>query len=124
MRGFVMVRKSGLAVCAITFLLASSTWVFAQDSKGENFEIPLGDIPHYADEQSAKKACSPDGVVWADRKNGFYYPKFFQDYGKTAYGTYTCHHDAVAADYWSLTPASDGGHKGRQFPEFFCYVCS
>ena len=86
--------------------------------------IELGPVARYANEASAQKACAPDSVVWADSKTGFYYPKFFADYGKTAHGTYTCYHQATKADYWSLTPASDGGHTGRVFPEFFCYACS
>ena len=86
--------------------------------------IALGAVPKYSDEKSAIAACKPDAVVWADAKTGFYYPKFFADYGKTAHGAYTCYRQAKKADYWSLSPASDGGHKGRQFPEFFCYACS
>ena len=96
----------------------------AEDLKSEKFDIELGDVPSYSDEAAAIASCTPDGVVWADRKNGFYYPKFFQDYGKTRYGSYTCYKQAVKADYWSLTPSSDGGHKGREFPLFFCTSCS
>jgi hypothetical protein len=105
-------------------LAATASPATAQDANSEKFEIKLGDIPRYADEASAIAACAPDGVVWADRKNGFYYPKFFADYGKTRYGAYTCFKQAEKADYWSLTPESDGGHKGREFPLFFCYTCS
>jgi len=86
------------------------------------FEIPLGEVPRYATEAEAKDACSPDGVVWADRKTGFYYPKFYSDYGTTKYGTFTCHKLAVKADYWSLAPLEEGG-KGRTFPQFFCGPC-
>jgi hypothetical protein len=86
------------------------------------FEIPLGDIPRYATETEAKAACGADGVVWADRKTGFYYPKFFSDYGTTRYGTYTCHKLAVKADYWGIAPTEEGG-KGRTFPQFFCGPC-
>jgi hypothetical protein len=111
------------AFASFTLLVAFASPVIAGDPKSEKFEIELGAIPHFANEASALAACKPDGVVWADRKNGFYYPKFFSDYGKTPYGTYTCYSQAKKADYWSLTPASDGGHKGREFPQFFCYAC-
>ena len=118
--------KIGLALAAISifsFFFAASL-ASADDQQTDKFEIPLGDVHQYADELSAKKACGHDGVVWADRKSGFYYPKFFEDYGHTKYGFYTCHKAAVAADYWSLTPESDGGHKGRTFPQNFCLTCS
>jgi hypothetical protein len=104
--------------------LAFARPALAGDADSGKFEIPLGDIPQFHDEASALRACKPDHVVWADRKNGFYYPKFFSDYGKTAHGVYTCFKQAKDADYWSLTPASDGGHKGREFPQSFCYACS
>ena len=103
--------------------MASYAAIGAESKSGAD-DIQLGEIPKYADEGAALAACAPDGVVWADRKTGFYYPKFFKDYGATAHGAYTCHKSAKAADYWSLTPASDGGHVGRTFPEFFCYACS
>ncbi len=117
------VYRSLAAAAALPFLCAPYAALGA-DAKPGTFEIELGEIPHYADESSAKAACTPDNVVWADRKTGFYYPKFFADYGKTAHGTYTCYKQAKEADYWSLTPASDSGHPGRIFPEFFCYTCS
>ena len=119
-----MKKISNSCAFSAIFLFIVAGSVSAEDSQADKFEIPLGAVPHYSDEASAKKACGSDGVVWADRKSGFYYPKFFEDYGKTKYGTYTCHRAAVAADYWSLTPASDGGHKGREFPQEFCTVCS
>ena len=118
-----MKKISNCCAFSAIFLFVLVGPVSATDSQTDKFEIPLGDIPHYSDEASAKKACEPDGVVWADRKSGFYYPKFFVDYGKTKYGTYTCHKDAVAADYWGLTPEPDSGHAGREFPEAFCYIC-
>ena len=113
-----------VGAAAFPLLFAFSPAGFAGEAKSGQFEIELGDIPHFADEASALAHCKPDGVVWADRKTGFYYPKFYNDYGKTQYGTYTCFKQAVKADYWSLTPASEGGHKGREFPLFFCYSCS
>ena len=111
-------------VVAFACLVSLSAPVMAGDLKTEKFDIELGDIPRYGDEATALASCLPDGVVWADRKNGFYYPKFFNDYGKTPYGSYTCFKQAVKADYWSLTPSSDVGHKGREFPLFFCTSCS
>ena len=75
-------------------------------------------------EAAAQAACSPDGVVWADSHSGFYYPKFFPEYGKTEHGAFTCYKQAEKADYWGLSPASDVGRKGREFPLFFCTACS
>ena len=117
-------RTTIFGFVSFSFLVSFASPGLAGDINSDKSEIQLGDIPHYADEASARAACQPDSVVWADRKNGFYYPKFFSDYGKTPHGTYTCYHKAIKADYWSLTPASDGGHKGREFPLFFCTVCS
>jgi hypothetical protein len=108
----------------ISFLIAGFAASFASAFASDTSEIQLGEIPHFNDEASALAGCAPDRVVWADRKNGFYYPKFYSDYGKTAHGVFTCFKKAKDADYWSLTPASDGGHKGREFPQFFCYACS
>lgn len=84
----------------------------------------MGEIPRFADEASAQAGCRPDAVVWADRKSGFFYPKFHSDFGKTANGVYTCYKQAKKADYWSLTPDGEGGHEGREFPSMFCTACS
>ena len=120
-----MIRYRRIAdAAAFACLVSLSAPVMAEDLTSEKFEIELGDIPRFSDEAAALASCIPDSVVWADRKNGFYYPKFFVDYGKTTYGSYTCFKQAVKADYWSLTPSSDGGHKGREFPLFFCTTCS
>jgi hypothetical protein len=116
--------RTALRAASIVVLAGVAAPATAGDANSEKFEIELGDIPRYADEATALAACKPDGVVWADRKTGFFYPKFFADYGKTRYGAYTCYRQAKKADYWSLTPESDGGHKGREFPLFFCYSCS
>ena len=89
------------------------------------FKLELGPVPHFATEADAQSACRPDGVVWADSYNGFYYPKFLPGYGNTKFGTYTCFLQARKADYWSLTPGADGeGHKGREFPLRDCDSCS
>ena len=116
------IRLIGIAVAGLVTGL-SLLQALAGDAATDEFPILLGDIPHYGDEATAQAACKPDGVVWADRRTGFYYPKFFSDYGTTAHGTYTCHKLAVKADYWSLAPAEEGGHKGRSFPQFFCGAC-
>jgi len=116
--------RTAFGFAALALQLALTAPSLAADAKAANSEIELGEIPEFADEAAALAACQPDSVVWADRKNGFYYPKFFSDYGKTPHGTYTCFKQAKKADYWSLTPASDGGHKGREFPLFFCTACS
>jgi len=87
-------------------------------------EIPLGDIPQYSDETSARAGCGNDPVVWADRKSGFFYPKFHPDFGKTPHGAYTCYGRAKKADYWGLVPEGDGGREGREFPLIFCTQCS
>ena len=120
-----MAQQMRIALAAIfAASIAFATRSDAGDGITGTGDIALGPIPKYADENAARAACAPDGVVWADSKTGFYYPKFFSDYGKTAHGAFTCYRQAVKADYWSPDPASDGGHKGREFPMFFCYACS
>jgi hypothetical protein len=119
-----MARARNLLGCGSFVLLVTlASASLAGDKSSASSDIQLGEIPHFPDEDSARAGCQPDSVVWADQKNGFYYPKFFSDYGKTQHGTYTCYKQAQKADYWSLTPASDGGHKGREFPQFFCTAC-
>jgi len=117
-------HKPIFAFAAFWFLALFAAPAFAGDGITGTGDIELGAIPRFADEHAARAACGADPVVWADSKTGFFYPKFFQDYGKTPHGVYTCYSRAKKADYWSLTPASDGGHKGREFPLFFCYTCS
>jgi hypothetical protein len=120
-----MLLRETLLACAIVWTLgASASPCTAGDGITGKGDIKLGDIPRYADEAAARAACAPDAIVWADSKTGFYYPKFFTEYGTTLHGAYTCFHQAEKADYWSLTPTSDEGHKGREFPLFFCRVCS
>jgi len=87
-------------------------------------DIELGPVRRFADEPSARAACAPDGVVWADSASGFFYPKFHPDYGKSPHGAFTCFSEAKKADYWGLTPDGEDGHEGREFPLFFCYTCS
>jgi hypothetical protein len=112
----------GFAVLLVLVTLSSPS--LGGDGITGTGDIELGQVRRFASEGAAHAGCAPDAVVWADSKTGFYYPKFFSDYGKTRHGAYTCYRDAKKADYWSLTPASDGGHKGREFPLFFCYTCS
>ena len=112
--------KLNLALAALLLAIAS-TW--PGEAYADKSEIQLGTIPSFADENSARAACASDPVVWADTKTGFFYPKFFSEYGKTAHSAYTCLKQARDADYWNLAPESSG-HEGREFPEFFCYSCS
>ncbi len=118
------IRITSRAFASFAALATLTSSALAGDGVSSSSDIDLGTIPHYADEAAAQAACQPDSVVWADQKNGFFYPKFLPEYGKTQHGTYTCYRQAEKADYWSLTPASDGGHKGREFPLSFCYSCS
>jgi hypothetical protein len=108
---------------ALTALLITVAPASPGEANADKSEIQLGKIPRFADESSAQAACASDPVVWADRKTGFFYPKFFSEYGKTAHGAYTCLKQARDADYWNLAPESSG-HEGREFPEFFCHTCS
>jgi len=114
--------KAFFGLCVLAIVVAGSHSALATDGDPK-FEIELGDLPHYADEDSALDACKPDAVIWADRKTGFFYPKFFSEYGKTQYGFYTCYKLALKADYWSLVPTPEPGQKGRVFPQYFCGLC-
>ena len=114
-------RTTARAFASIAALAALIVHACADEATSE---IKLGAIPRFADESAAVAACSPDGVVWADRKTGFFYAKFLPQYGTTEHGTFTCYRQAKDADYWSLTPTSEDGHRGREFPLFFCYGCS
>jgi hypothetical protein len=109
-------HRSSLGLLSAAAVGALACSAAADDVKSNTSEIELGPIPQYSDEASARSACQPDSVVWADTKSGFYYPKFFAGYGKTQYGVFTRYTQAKKADYWGLTPASDGGHRGREFP--------
>ena len=100
-------------------------FALAQSAKPDSSEIELGPIASFAAEDAAAKACAPDGVVWADRKTGYYYPKFAKEYGTTPRGTFSCFKAAVAADYWGWGVIDTiSGHKGREFPDRFpCKEC-
>jgi hypothetical protein len=123
-RNLVLTGRTLQTFAAAAALLALGHPTLAGDVKTKSSEIELGAIPKYADEASAQAGCRPDSVVWADSKTGFYYPKFFAEYGATQHGAYTCYKQAEKADYWSLSPTSDVGFKGREFPLNFCDVCS
>jgi len=71
--------------------LATSCPAYAIEPGTKSCEIELSVIPKFAEEATARAACQPDGVVWADSKTGFYYPKFFAEYGKTPHSAYTCY---------------------------------
>jgi hypothetical protein len=119
------VRKMRISRLVIFMALAASvTQAFGEDGGSGTGEIELGSIRRFADETSARAACSPGGVVWADANTGFFYPKFHPDYGKSRHGVYTCYHEAEKPDYWSLTSCSNDARKGREFPLLFCYACS
>ena len=117
-------RIAAMAACAALAAFAMSL-AQAQTAKPDPSEIELGPIAAYPAEDVAAQACAPDGVVWTDRKTGYYYPKFAKEYGATPRGTFTCLKGAVAADYWGWGVISNiGGHKGREFPNRFpCTEC-
>ncbi len=85
-------------------------------ARADDDEIKLGTIMGYPNEAAASAAC-PDGVVWADRKSGFYYPKFAPEYGVTPNGVFTCYKQAKSADYWGLGTSDNlASRRGRVFP--------
>ena len=86
--------------------------------------IKLGTVTGYPNAAAASAAC-PDGVVWADRKSGFYYPRFAPEYGATPHGVFTCYKQAKSADYWGLG-TSDGmaSRRGRVFPWTHDEICT
>jgi hypothetical protein len=89
-----------------------------------NFPIDLGAVPKFSNEQEALAGCHGDTVVWADRRTGFFYPKFAEDYGKSKFGTFTCHKQAIDSDYWGFGVITNIGGKGREFPDSFpCKQC-
>lgn len=87
-------------------------------------EIKLGTVPGFPSEATASAAC-PDGVVWADRKTGFYYPKFAPEYGMTLNGVFTCYKQAKSADYWGLGTSDNlASRRGRVFPWTHDEICT
>ena len=93
-------------------------------ARADDDEIKLGTIMGYPNEAAASAAC-PDGVVWADRKSGFYYPRFAPEYGVTPDGVFTCYKQAKSADYWGLgTSDSLASRRGRVFPFTNDEICT
>ncbi|RYC29374.1 hypothetical protein D3273_24340 [Lichenibacterium minor] len=93
-------------------------------AQADDDEIKLGTVMGYPNEAAASAAC-PDGVVWADRKSGFYYPRFAPEYGVTPNGVFTCYKQAKSADYWGLgTSDSLASRRGRVFPFTNDEICT
>ena len=93
-------------------------------AQADDDEIKLGTVMGYPNEAVASAAC-PDGVVWADRKSGFYYPRFAPEYGVTPNGVFTCYKQAKSADYWGLgTSDSLASRRGRVFPFTNDEICT
>ena len=63
-------------------------------------EFGLGTVQGFDNEEAARTHCQGDGVVWVDRKTGFYYPKFAPECGAGRTGAFACFKDAKKADYW------------------------
>ncbi len=103
----------GLCVCGVSAARA-----------GEDDPIKLGPIVGYQSFEDAAHHCIGDGVVWADRKTGFLYPRFMEQYGKTPNGTFTCYQQARKADYWGFVTVDTMGMKGKSFPLVTCPQCS
>ena len=93
-------------------------------ARADDDAIKLGTVTGFPNEAAAAAAC-PDGVVWADRKSGFYYPKFAPEYGVTPNGVFTCYKQAKSADYWGLgTSESLASRRGRVFPFTNDEICT
>jgi hypothetical protein len=93
-------------------------------ARADDDAIKLGTVTGFPKEAAASAAC-PDGVVWADRKSGFYYPKFAPEYGVTPDGVFTCYKQAKSADYWGLgTSDSLASRRGRVFPFTNDEICT
>ena len=111
-------HHSGVALLLLALLAVPSL------ARAGNDEIKLGTVTEYPNEAAASAAC-PDGVVWADRKSGFYYPKFAPEYGVTPNGVFTCYKQAKSADYWGLgTSDSLASRRGRVFPFTNNEICT
>ncbi|WP_131116404.1 hypothetical protein [Lichenihabitans psoromatis] len=74
-------------------------------------------MPTFENEAAAQGGCTGDGVVWADHRTGFYYPKFAPEHGVSPSGSFTCFKKANKADYWGFgTADSMESRRGRVFP--------
>ena len=79
--------------------------------------IHLGPLLTFHGEDTARAACAPDAVVWADRRTGYYYPRFMPEYGNSPDGAFACYHAAESADYWGFgTAGSMNSRRNRTFP--------
>ena len=79
-------------------------------------EFGLGTVPGFPSEGQAQTGCGGDAVVWADRRTGFYYPRFAPEYGNSPTGSFTCYKQAKKADYWGFGPSATMQGRGRVFP--------
>ena len=104
------------AMAAVSVVLACSSLAWGEQLKVAEDEIALGAVQGFADEPTARQACRPDGIVWADRKTGFYYPRFAPEFGRSTTGVFTCLKQAKKADYWGFGPAALLTDRGRVFP--------
>ena len=110
----------------VVFFILSTAMSSAQEIQSTSPEIELGPVTNYGSEAAAIKACRPSAAVWVDRKTGFYYPKFRDEYGRSPHGFFTCLKEAMKADYWGFGSIGDYESRvGRSFPEKFpCSVCT
>ena len=79
--------------------------------------IHLGPLSTFESEDAARATCAPDAVVWADRRTGYYYPRFMPEYGRSPDGAFACYQAAQGADYWGFgTGTSMNSRRNRTFP--------
>lgn len=106
--------RQGILGLAMMAALASPA--LADDDVASEFG--LGTVPGFPSEGQAQVGCGGDSVVWADRRTGFYYPKFAPEYGNSPTGSFTCYKQAKKADYWGMGGGSDSmaSRRGRNFP--------
>ena len=115
------------AVCQAVLSLAIMAALALPAMAGDDVasEFGLGSVTGFPTERQAQAGCGGDGVVWADRRTGFYYPKFAPEYGNSPTGSYTCFKQAKKANYWGLGGGSDSmaSREGRTFPFTNADVC-
>ncbi len=112
-----------MRVLSRLFAVAVIHGALVSPCRADDGEIRLGPIQGYGTEADASAHCGGDGVVWADRKTGFLYPRFMEQYGRTADGTFTCYRAAKKADYWGFGVVDSMGLKGKSFPYDRCPAC-
>ena len=106
--------RSAITRLSLALLLGSPIQASAEDSGLPDTGIKLGPVQSFGNEGAARAACKPDGVVWADRSTGFYYPRFAPEYGSTPTGVFTCYKQAAKADYWSFVRRRRVDTESRQ----------